>query len=278
MSNWYSSLAALKARANITRTDLDVQLGQILDNVSRQIDFHCNHQFFVSTRTWYYTYRCQPDRDYDLKVNDLLAVTTLKTDLAGLRTYGQTWTAGVDYELGPSDAPQESTPAPYWQVNRIWNSSLFFPETTRGVQIVGKGGYYEVLSRSSATLAEDLDTSETVIDVSDGTVFEVGQTLLIGSEQLFITSINLATTPDAITVAPRVGLNGTTPAVHLTGAAIDVYTYPVVSESCLTQAQRRFERAIGRPSRSDSDPSLRAYASLDRDVQDALEELRRTAI
>lgn len=273
MPNLYASLDALKERCNITRTDLDGQLLAILDNVSRQIDLWCNRQFFVSNRTWYYTYRRQPQWAFDLMVEDLLSVTTLKTDVDGLRTYTQTWAAGTDYELGPVDAPQQSPPSPYWQVARLWNSRRVWPVTTRGVQIVGKGGYYEVLEPNVGILAEAMDATTNALVVEDSTPFSVGQTVRIDDEQFYISAVDA----EQLTLGPRIGLNGTTPASHLSGAAIDIYTYPVVAESCLTQAQRRFERSIGRPGR-DIDPSLRAYASLDHDVQDALVLLRRWSV
>lgn len=74
----------------------------------------------------------------------------------------------------------------------------------------------------SVTTAEALDDSETEVDVSGLTGLSAGMTILIGSEQMYVTATTDSTT-DSITVER--GVNGTTAASHLTGAAITRYVY-----------------------------------------------------
>ncbi len=67
---------------------------------------------------------------------------------------------------------------------------------------------------TGATLAEALDNSETAIDVSNGALIAVNRSILVDAEQMYVTSISTNT----LTVIR--GVNGTTKAAHLNGAAI----------------------------------------------------------
>jgi len=66
-----------------------------------------------------------------------------------------------------------------------------------------------------ATLGEDLDTSETQIDVSNSREFFVGQRIKIDNEEMYVTAIDSATSIDVFRAA-----NATTAATHSDGAAI----------------------------------------------------------
>jgi hypothetical protein len=68
---------------------------------------------------------------------------------------------------------------------------------------------------SSATLASNIDAAVTDIPVSDGTKFIAGQTIRIGTEDMYISSI----VGNTLTVASR-GYNATTAALHNAGTAI----------------------------------------------------------
>lgn len=74
---------------------------------------------------------------------------------------------------------------------------------------------YRITSASGATITEDLDNSETGIDVSDGSLFTAGQTIKIDTEDFFIISI----AGNTLTVNTRPH-NGTTAAAHSSGAAV----------------------------------------------------------
>lgn len=278
MSNWYTTRERVRAKlgfASADRTDLNPAIDRVIEHVSRAADLHCGTHFFVRNRTRYLTYEAQRrDTTAPLLLHaELVGVTSLKTDNAGDRTYATTW-ATTDYDLHPENAPYESPPAPYWAIYRAPSGVNGWLTSRRGIQLTGKWGHYEVLERSTATVAEAVDLTETAIDVSDASVFEVGMTILIDSEQLFITAVDTASSPDKITTAPRVGLNGTTPATHLSGAAIDVYTYHGVDEPVLIQCHRHIEGTIGRPNRSEQEAVARAYARLDRDVRGSLDLMR----
>ncbi|MCH8897292.1 MAG: hypothetical protein IIC33_03250 [Chloroflexi bacterium] len=71
------------------------------------------------------------------------------------------------------------------------------------------------------------------VTVTDGAKFSVGQSLLIESEQLYVTAI----TANDLTVER--GINGTLAVVHPDGADVSLYRYPgSVLEACLLLASR----------------------------------------
>ena len=89
------------------------------------------------------------------------------------------------------------------------------------VEIVASGGSetIRVASKtmlSSATAAEAIDDSETGIDVSDGTAFQVGQTIKIDAENMYIQSIS------SNTLTVRRETDGTTADTHDNGSSIYV--------------------------------------------------------
>lgn len=229
--NRYIGRSTVKSRLGLTTTTDDAAIDAVIEAVSRQIDQWTRRRFYPATETRYYTAR----NGVVCPVDDLLSVTSLATDDGADRTYSTVWTA-ADYELEPVNAPRMSPPQPYWEIRVTPNGSEAFSRDRRAVKIVGVWGYYDQRTTSTATLNEALDASETGVDVSSGTAFEVGQTIRIDSEQMYISAISTNT----LTVTR--GVNGSTAATHDNGAAIQVYEYPVISEVALLQATRLFRR------------------------------------
>lgn len=89
------------------------------------------------------------------------------------------------------------------------------------------------------TTAEALDETETEVDVSALTGLSPGMTILVGSEQMYVTATTDSTT-DSITVER--GVNGTTAATHLTAQAITRYVYDSsVHTLALRLAEKRWK-------------------------------------
>lgn len=133
----YCTLAELKARADIGDTEDDTILTQVISAVSRWIDDFCGRRFYTTSanETRYFT-----AEDYDqLKVSDIVSITTLKTDADGDRTYETTWDAALDYDLEPFNASLDSKP--YNKIRVTPNGHWSFPTLRKGVQIVGKFGW-----------------------------------------------------------------------------------------------------------------------------------------
>ena len=219
--NCYISIGDLKTALAITSTTDDVVMRKIIDAASRQIDRYCNRRFYVESTTKYY------DGAVRLWVDDLLAITTLKTDEDGDATYENTF-ATTDYILYPLN----NYPKTYIETSNDGDYGGFGCGVKKGVQIVGVFGYGDGISAtpyiSDTTTNEALDTSETGVDVTAVTNLSAGQTILVESEQMFIESITTTT----LTVIR--GVNGTTAAAHDTAKLIYVYQYPFdVWQACL---------------------------------------------
>ena len=107
------------------------------------------------------------------------------------------------------------------------------------VEINGKWGYQEVTEDSGADINEGAQYSatDTTLTVTDGSKFAVGQTILIESEQLYITAIST----NNLTVVR--GVNGSTAAAHADSTDISLFIYPgPLAEACLMQASRLWKR------------------------------------
>lgn len=229
LTNCYATLAELKARLGITDTNDDAILKSELETASRSIDTHCRRRFFVEARTRYYTARWGDL----LEVDDLVAVTTLKTDEDGDRTYETVWEA-TDYDLTPFNAPYEQKP--YTAIEVTPSGRYAFATVSRGVEIAANWGYYQYLQALDTLAAAITSTSATSLTATAGSLWSPGMTVLVGSEQMHVEAVS----GNTITVTR--GVNGTTAATALINAAVQVYTYPVVNEACLLLAARLFKR------------------------------------
>lgn len=207
----------------------------ILESVSRRIDHVCHRSAFGSgfgPRTGTNKYDGDGGCTLSLK-DDLLSLSTvtLYTSTGSSTTY--TPTVDTDYYLANADGYT----GPPWRklILHGQGSPTTFGIGLRVTELAGSWGYQDVRVTSAATTAEALDTSETAVDVSSGSAFSPGMTLLVDAEQMHVTAISSNT----LTVVR--GANGTTAATHLTGAAIGVYQYPAqVHDVCLRLFLRRW--------------------------------------
>lgn len=234
MTHAYLGVASLKSAITIAASDTadDARLRAVLEAVSRQIDDECQRTFRIYLATKLVTAR---DARRVLLPGDLLAVTSLKTDDDGDRTYEDTWTS-TDYDLTPDDASDNQRP--YWGIEVAPDGDYSFPvNVRRGVQIIGRWGFWQDLLTLTATLNEALDTTETGVDLTGVTEVEAGQTIIIDSEQMYIQSIS------SNTLTVERGANGTTAATHSSAAAVALYRYPgPIVEATRLMAARIFQR------------------------------------
>lgn len=229
----YASRNDLKDHMGITDTTDDELLLQKLEAASRYIDgpYGCNRHFYIKTATRTYTAQFSDRLQLD---EDLLSITTLKTDEDDDWDYDNTW-ATTDYHLSPFNA------FPKRKILTKTNGDFSFTSQEEGIQIGGLWGYGDGASATpysdaGTDTAEALDASETGVDVGDGTAFEVGQTILVESEQMFVTAISSNT----LTVVR--GVNGTTAATHATARDIYIYQYPAeITEACILIAVKLYK-------------------------------------
>ena len=229
--NSYATLSELKAVLGISSTTDDSMMLKILQASSRSIENYTNRRFYSTTETKYF------DGALTLWVPDLLSVTTLKTDEDGDATFENTFDGTVgtgDYILygGGLEDSLNLYPRTHIEINPNGDYGSFASGVKRGVEIAGVWGYGDGTSATpyvtDTTTAEAIDAGEVAIDVTSATNLSAGMTILVESEQMYITSI--ATN----TITVEKGVNGTTDAAHATAKQIYYYRYPRdIMQACI---------------------------------------------
>jgi len=151
ITNGYCSLAEVKERLDVPAADTasDAEISQIVTAVSRWIDDYTGRRFYLAEETRYYT----PDNESELFIDDIRAVTSLKTDDNADRTYETTW-AATDYDLMPNNAALNDVP--YVRIILAPNGSHGFPAGVRkGVQLIGSFGYASTTSSGKCTIIKE---------------------------------------------------------------------------------------------------------------------------
>lgn len=148
----------LKATLELTgETFADDDIDLALTAASRGIDNTCNRRFYAdsdATQVRYYT----PQGSDLLRVDDIVTLTTLKTDPGGDGTFEETWTENTDFVLEPLNASADSEP---WTTVCLHpNGSYYFPVGyPRSVQITAKFGWSstpEEIKQATTVLATRL--------------------------------------------------------------------------------------------------------------------------
>lgn len=127
-TNGYATLAELKARLDITGTENDPVLEQVIDAASRQIDGWCGRAFSAGSAA-----RSLTADAWDLLIlpDDLHSLTAIAVDRDGDLVYETAW-ATTDIGLAPSPGPS--------RIVRPRNGKAF-PMHADAVQITGAWGY-----------------------------------------------------------------------------------------------------------------------------------------
>ena len=281
MANSYVSLDVFKSSGvlNITGTGDDSRLLSLLENVGRVVERYCNRHIYALNETRGF----DGDGTQRLLVPDLVSVDAsgLKTDDNKDRTFETTW-AATDYLLLPTNAgptsPGNPGSRPYTavEVDVDAGAKADWPAGRQTVQIAGQWGYWRHLKRASETADAIADATTTSVTVSSRTDVEAGHTLLIDSEQLYVSSYS----GNTLTVVR--GVNGATAASHSGGAAIDIYEYPgPVVESTIVQAARLWTRkdsAFAGVVGLLATGQMRVSAGLDSDMQLMLGQYRKLPV
>jgi hypothetical protein len=134
ITNGYATLADVKTRLQINDTTDDTVLEAVITAVSRWIDAYCNRRFFAVAETRYYT---SIDGIW-LHIDDLLSITTLKTDEDGDGVYETTW-ALTDYKKHPINASLDGWP--YTSISVTAFGNRYFPRYDSSVELAGSYGF-----------------------------------------------------------------------------------------------------------------------------------------
>lgn len=222
--NSYANLADFKAfktaRGQTSTTDAtdDAIVELLLKAASRYIDTQTAREYFPYIQTRY----------FDVPINEI-DPRTLKLDADLLEVISVvngdgTTIPSTEYALRPRNA------SPYIYIRLVDNSTYYWASDGAGdthdvIAITGIWGFHNRYASAwliGSTLAEDLETSETSIDVASGTLFAVGDLIRFGNELGYLSA--KATNTLTSTRAE----NGSTAATHLTSA--NVYIWQVMDE------------------------------------------------
>lgn len=242
----------------------DDEMFQLLIAVSDWVDSYCNRHFYPRQQTLEF----DGDGGSRLLIPDLIAIDSIKEDTTDDKTFDTTWAAN-DYWLEPYNAePTQLWGRPYTLIRvREHGNQDVFTKGEQHFQITGRWGYREFKEDSGTDLNDaSMTTTKTTIAVDDGTQLQIGQTIIIGTEQLLVTNIssnNLTCTR---------ALNGTAAAAHADNTDVYILRWPpTVERATLIQVARIWTRA------ADFEPYFVAE-DLDTDVRLLLEPCRKLTV
>jgi len=214
IDNCYVPLGLLKRHVNISSSTFDTRLLECIAAASRHFESPemANRVFWTRADVRYFDGRwCDL-----LLVDDLLAITELAEDTGEDGSFATVW-AATDYTLRPYNG------WPKFEIAPAMGGEYLFTRGQRRYRVTGTFGYGDGKSASpwmaTALTATVATTSATTVTVSAATNLDAGQTLLVESEQMFVTGY------DATTITVVRGVNGTTAAAH-SGKAISIAQYP----------------------------------------------------
>src|SRR3990172_2048936 len=188
MSNWYCGRAALKRAVGIDGADRNSVIDALIEAASREIDGLTNRRFIPKTATRSYNW---PQRDgrsvYTIYLDeDLLSVSALTKEGDDV-----TAIAAADYFLEPVNLGP-----PYSRIEIDLASTAFFSASDthqRQIRVTGSWGYGDA-TKAAGTVASGLasDAAATSMVCSNASLIDVGDTLLIQSEQVFVSEREFA--------------------------------------------------------------------------------------
>jgi hypothetical protein len=278
----YVSVEVLKGSLVMpsTATANDTRLRVLAEGVSEQINRWTNRRFDPYIATFFFG----GDASTSMLVPDLVSVASLKEDSNESGTFSSSWTS-TDYVLLPfnADPTADYIQKPYTEiwVRKATGTQDVFQRGQRNYEIVGTWGYSYVTKTASGSVSASFNATTTTVNL-DATAanFEVGWTIKIDNELMYVTSKASAGTSLTVTR----GVNGSTAATHASGTAISYVLYPQpVIEACAMQAARivkRFQSGfvnqLGLPETGEVAVFTPA-AGLDADIRAMLAPYRRMA-
>ena len=189
MPNWYVSLEAAKKAVQANGVDKHAQLARIIEAASRQVDKHTHRRYIPETQTRVYRWPRRNNAPDLLWLDaDLLSVTSLKSEA---QNSSPTTIAAADYFLEPANYGP-----PYNRIEIDLSSSAAFQAgdtPQRSIEVVGSWGYGNT-TKGAGTVSSGLasDAAATSMVGSGGDLIDVGDPLLIQSEQLFVSDRSFA--------------------------------------------------------------------------------------
>lgn len=241
MGHVYATLSDLKSQivdgGNMGTANDGLLLG-ILQSVSEIIDEKMERSAFGSgfgPRIGTNRYDGSGTNTLRLR-DDLLSVTSITIRLTTTAVATTVLVADTDYYLLDVNGGYGSAPYRKVLIHRF-GTVYAFGYGYRVTDVAGVWGYQNVTVTSSTTMASGFaaSTTATTFTTSATPLLVPGMTLLVGTEQMYLSGLS-GTTATVVR-----GVNGSTAANHADASAISYYTYPAaVRETTLRLAQRRW--------------------------------------
>jgi hypothetical protein len=184
--NGYATLADVKAAARITDTIDDGLLEIAIESSSRDIDAYTERVFY-STGATAVARVYIPQDIYLVETDDIISVTTLKSDSTGNGTFDVTWAAS-DYQLEPLNGRAGGIDTPATRIRAIGDYlwPVYEPRNVNSnqasVQVTGVFGFASIPSAiKQATILASLraykryESPTGVLGFSDMGVVRVGR-------------------------------------------------------------------------------------------------------
>jgi hypothetical protein len=194
MANWYTSRERFKVAANISGGQYDDTIERVIEASSRDIDRWTRRHFIPKTQTRLYRYpQPRPSIATVLWLDqDLLSVTTLQTKA---QNTSPTTISSSDYFLEPNN-PEPDGNTRYNRIEIDESSTAAFEAgdtSQRSISVAGSWGWGNA-TQSSGAIDDSggISSSDTTLIVSDASKIDVGDTLLIDSEQIFVSDRSFA--------------------------------------------------------------------------------------
>jgi hypothetical protein len=125
VGQYYCTAEELKDRLGIGDPNDDSQVILACQAAARWIEGACGRYFWRGTDTRTYV----PESPWSLTTDDIVSVTTLKTDSTGTGVFDTTWNAATDYELSLGERSYNTGATgeqrPYTRINVVSGAHLF---------------------------------------------------------------------------------------------------------------------------------------------------------
>ena len=184
--NGYATLSEVKAAARITDDIDDSLLETAIESSSRDIDAYTERVFF-NTGATAVTRIYIPENIFLLETDDIIAVTSIKSDTTGEGGFDQTW-ASTDFQLEPLNGLAGGIATPFTRVRAVGDYlwPIYEPRDINAgqasVQIVARFGFASIPSAiKQATILSSLraykryESPTGVLGFSDMGVVRVGR-------------------------------------------------------------------------------------------------------
>jgi len=145
----YLDREELKATLTLSgETFADADIDAAISGASRAIDNYCDRRFYPDADAAQVRYYSPPGRlgyiswsqsAQVIDIDDLITLTSLKTDSTGAGTFPETWTLNSDFMLEPLNAAADGNP--YTMIRNAPTSARYFPPLPRSIQVTGKFGW-----------------------------------------------------------------------------------------------------------------------------------------